>query len=250
MSQSASVASPTATSPAAACARPSPTSSTPAASSSARIAGRNSAGDVGVDEQRLGRVADPGPVDLRVEGDPPRHLEVGVGVHVDVAVAGRRVHDRHRRDLLQRLLQPLAAARDDQVDQALRGRQLRELLAIAGQQLDRRRRQAGLGQRLADERRQRRVRALGVARAAQHDRVAALQAERGAVDGHVRARLVDHGDDAERHPQLAQLEAARQRAALDLLADGIGQRDDRAHALGHRRDPLRASASAGRAAPR
>ena len=31
----------------------------------------------------------PGPVDLGVEGDRPRHLEVGVGVHVDVAVARR-----------------------------------------------------------------------------------------------------------------------------------------------------------------
>ena len=49
---------PTSTSPAAARARSSPTSSTPAAARSASAAGAKRVGDRGVDQQRLGRVAD------------------------------------------------------------------------------------------------------------------------------------------------------------------------------------------------
>ena len=61
----------------------------------------------------------PGPLDLGVDDDPLGHLEVGARVHVDVAVARRGVDHRHARDGADRLLQALAAARDDQVDDAL-----------------------------------------------------------------------------------------------------------------------------------
>ena len=67
-----------------------------------------------------------------------------LGVDVDVAVARRRVDHRHRRDALERVLQPLAAARDDEVDDAVLGRELRELLAAAaGDEGDRALGQAG-----------------------------------------------------------------------------------------------------------
>ena len=60
-----------------------------------------------------------------------RLLQVGGAIDVHVAVARRRVDHRHRRDALERLLQPLAAARDDQVDEPLLRRELGELLAPA-----------------------------------------------------------------------------------------------------------------------
>ncbi len=64
-------------------------------------------------------------------------VEVGRGVDVDVAVAGGRVDHGHGRDRLQRVLQALAAARDDQVDAVALRRQLGELLApAAGHQAD------------------------------------------------------------------------------------------------------------------
>ena len=63
--------------------------------------------------------------------------------------------------------------------------------------------------------------AVGVQRrrsAAQHDRVAALERERGDVDGHVRAGLVDRADHAERHAHLGQLQAVGQDGSAHDLA--------------------------------
>ena len=74
------------------------------------------------------------------------------------------------------------------------------------------------------------VGALGVVGAAQDDRVAALDRQRRAVDRHVRPRLVDDGDDPQRHPDLAQVEAAGQGLVFELLADRVVERGDDPHA--------------------
>ncbi len=155
-------------------------------------------------------------------------------MHVDVAVPRRRVHHRHLGHRLQRVLQPLAPARDDQVHQPLLGRQLPELLAApAGQQRHRRLRQPRGRQRLADQPGQHPVRSLGGARAAQHHRVPALQAERGGVDGHVRPRLVDDPDHAQRRPLLLHLQPVLERPALGDLAHRVLELGDLAHPRRH-----------------
>ena len=74
-------------------------------------------------------------------------------------------------------------------------------------------------------------------------RVARLQAQRRGVDRDVRPRLVDDGDDAERDAHLAHVEPVGQPPALDDLADRIGQRGDRAGAVGDRGDPRPASSA-------
>ena len=63
----------------------------------------------------------PRALELGVEDDRLGRVEVGARVDVHVAVARCRVDHRHGRDALQRRLQPLAAARDDQVDDARSG---------------------------------------------------------------------------------------------------------------------------------
>ena len=186
-----------------------------------------------VNQQRLRGVADAGPLHLCVVGDPLRHLGVGVLVHIDVAVAGRRVHHRHLRHLLQRLLQPLAPPRDDQIHQVLLLASSRELLvAASGQQRDRR---PGRPASSSDSCTSATSSAFEVsgARPPQHHRVPALQAERRGVDGHVRPRLVDDPDHADRRPLLRDLQPVRQRPALDDLANRVRQACDLPHAGRH-----------------
>ncbi len=98
-----------------------------------------------------------------------------------------------------------------------------------------------------------RERRVGVRRrggAAQDDRVAGLQAQRGRVDRHVRPRLVDDRDDAERHAHPAHVQSVRQAMPVDHLADRVGERRD----LPHRPRPSLRRATrpgaGGRAAPR
>ena len=90
----------------------------------------------------------------------------------------------------------------------------------------------------ADELDEDRVRGGRRARTAEDGGVAALQAQRRGVDRHVRPRLVDDRDDADRHPPVLHLDAAFERPPLEQLADGILERDHRLDADGHRLDPL------------
>ena len=94
--------------------------------------------------------------------------------------------------------------------------------------------------------------------AAQDHRVAGLQAQRGGIGGHVRARLVDHRDHAERDAHALDQQPVGARLAARDLADRIGQRgdlaqcgDDARHALGIEREAIQHRAGdAGQARPR
>ena len=157
----------------------------------------------------------------------------------------------HGGHALERRLQPLAAAGDDEVHDARLGGELGQLVAAAaGHQRHRARRQAGGGGGVGGDGGEHRVGVRGRARAAQHDRVAGLQAQRGGVDGHVRAGLVDDRDHPERDAHAPQLQAVGQRRAVDDLAHGIGERGDLAHARRHPGDARLGSARAGPAARR
>ena len=125
--QSSSVASPSESpsGPAAARARPSTRSSTPTrAGSRARAAGtqrprRECTSSVSA------ALHTPGRCTLALWAIATASSRSALRVHVHMAVARRGVHDRHGRVLLQRRLQPLAPARDDQVDDSVLGGQLR-----------------------------------------------------------------------------------------------------------------------------
>jgi hypothetical protein len=141
--------------------------------------------------------------------------------------------------LLERRLQALAPARDDQVDDAVLGRELAQLVALAaGDDRDGPLRDTGLGDGGRRDLRQHRVRVGGRRGPAQNDRVARLEAQRRAVDGHVRPRLVDDRDDAERHPHAPDVETVRESPTLDRRANGVRQRGDRADVACDVRQPL------------
>ena len=135
--------------------------------------------------------------------------------------------------LEQVLLEVLSAARDDEVDVLALLEQLGELPAVRAEVRDGLARQAGLDDRALDDLGEDAVGVQRRAAAAQDDGVAGLEAERGRVDGHVGPRLVDDGDDAQRHADLAQLHAVVEAPAVDELADGVRQGRDVAHGALH-----------------
>jgi hypothetical protein len=96
--------------------------------------------------------------------------------------------------------------------------------------------QTRLLQRLAHHARDRDVRAQRRARPSQQRGVAGLQAEAGGIARHVRPVLVDDRHDAQRHPDLSDLEAVGPHPSVEQLADRVGQRGDLAQPVGHAGD--------------
>ena len=220
-------------------------------------AGRNAGRDVGVHEQRLGRVADARPLRLGVDDDPQRGVEVGA------------TRPRRRGSCPTPRRSPAPARPADSAffsPSPPRGMIRSTTPSWPASSASSSRpppatsdtapvREPGLG-RIAREA-STAFECAARRRAAQHDRVAGLQAQRGGVDRHVRPRLVDHRDHAERHAHLADVEPVGQPAAVDHLADRVGQRGDRAHAApaiaairaGVERQPVHQRAREARLAP-
>ena len=152
-----------------------------------------------VDQQRLGGAADAGAAHLGVEHDALRHLEIGRGVHEDVADAFEMREDRHPRLLLHPRDEALAAARHDHVEIAVEPGSMAPTARGRGSARAGSRRPAGrpapaLPHGVGDG--LRRAEAL---RAGAQDRgVAGLQAERARIGRHVGTALEDDADHAER----------------------------------------------------
>ena len=120
--------------------------------------------------------------------------------------------------------QRLATARDHQINAVVHLHKFADRLAVGGpDQLHHLLRQPRLGgadgQRLGDGL----VRLDRLASAAEDHRVAGLQAEGGGIGGDVGTRLVDDGDDADRHALLENDETVGTAAAADATPDRIGQ---------------------------
>jgi hypothetical protein len=105
-----------------------------------------------------------------------------------------------------------------------------------GNELDRIGGQLGVGERLLHQRGERTVGVEALAAAAEDAGVAGLQAEDGAVDGDVGARLVDDADDADGHAYLAESQAVGARDVFEDIPDRIGQGNDLADGLGELRE--------------
>ena len=198
------------------------------------------AGDLIVDQEALRRVAHARPLTLGVDDDALGHRQVGGGVHVDVAVALVVLEHRHGRLGGDAADQPLAAARDYQVDVLVQPQQLADGVAV------RRRHQLhGVGgqvigpQGVLQDAVQGRVGLERFLAAAEHQGVAAFDAQAGGIDGDVGARFVDEEDDAQRHGDLVDLQAVGPHAAVEDAADRIGQRGDLAQPRGCGADALR-----------
>jgi hypothetical protein len=203
-------------------------------------AGQEGSGDVAMHEQRLKHVADPGSLQLRVEDDGLRGVKVGAGIDVHMTVPRGRVDHRDGGHSLEGRLETLPAPGNDQIDHPGLRRELGELLApTAGDERQRPIGQTRLGGSSGGDAGQHGVRVRSGTRSAQHDRVPGLETQRGGVDGDIRSRFVDDGDDAERDSDLAHVETVGESGSVDHFTDRVGQGGDASHSVGHRRDPCR-----------
>lgn len=136
--------------------------------------------------------------------------------------------------------QALATARHDHVDELRHGDQLTDGSAVGSfHHLHGSCRQIGHGQALLDTAGNRLIGMDGLGAATQDGGVAGLQAQAGRIDGHVRPRLVDDADHAQRHTHFADLDTGRQVAHALNLADRVRQGRHLAQAFDHAVDHLR-----------
>ena len=169
------------------------------------------------------------------------HVEIGRRIDVHVAVAGEMLDDRHLGLGRHAANEPLAAARNRQVDVLRHRQKLADGLAVGrAHQLHGIGRQADFvgrfGQQFDD-------RLAGMNRflaAAEDHGVARLHADRRRVGRHVRPRFVNEKHDAQRHADFVDPQAVRPVRRADDFADRIRQVGDLLQADGDLFDPLAA----------
>ena len=184
----------------------------------------------GIDEQRLGGVADAGALGLGVDDDVARHGNVGRTLKVDMAVAHARLDDRHLGLAHAGLDERRAATRDEDVHQAGRVHELDGLGAVlARDELNGLGVQPRLGNTLTRRVGYGHTRVMGGRATTEHHGIATAKGERNGVGRHVGTRLVDHGDDAQRHSQALHAHTAGKGAALDDTTQRVGKGGDLTH---------------------
>jgi hypothetical protein len=180
--------------------------------------------DVFVDEERVHCVADAIAAGLGVVDDGDGLLDVGVAIHVNLDDGLAVSDDGHGRVLPDVIDELRAATGDDDVDEVVRFEELVDVGAVGvADDLDGLAGSAGVGECTLDELAEGGVGVPRLLAAAKDAGIATLEGEDSDVDGDVRAGLVDAGDDTKRDPAAADLEAIRERAGIEHLADGVGE---------------------------
>ncbi len=175
-------------------------------------------------QQRVQRIADRWPLHLGVIDDGHRLVHVGAFINVGVADAYPAGNRWHAGLFRHGAYQSGAAARYNQIDDiAHRQHMVDEGAVGVGHELDGTIGHAGIQRGVLHHTGQGAVGAYGLLASPEEHRVAGLQAERGDINGHVGAALVNGADDAQRHPFLADEQPVGLGAHVENLADGVGQ---------------------------
>ena len=151
-----------------------------------------------------------------------------------MAIARARLDDRHFRAFDAVANKAGSAARNEHVDNAVKlhegiGRRaiggIDEGNAIGGK--------ARGNDRFAQRGNDCHVGMEGLRAAAQHACIARLQANARSIGRDVRARLIHHGDNAQRHAHTRKFDAAFDFAALEHTAQRVRQAGERFKGIGH-----------------
>ena len=190
-----------------------------------------------IDQQRLHRSAHRRAAQLAVDHDRHGLFGIGAGIDIDMVDAIQMRQHRHPRLLLHARHQPLAAARDDHVDQAMRSQHLADQRAVTRRHhLDGGGRQPGFAQPMRHAIEQHRVRLRCFRTPAQQAGIAGHQAQGSGIGRHARPAFIDDADDAQRHPHALELQAIGLAPARDHRAHRICKAGNRRDTAGNRRD--------------
>ena len=164
----------------------------------------------------------------------PRHARIRAGMNIGVAKPFGMGQHGHARFLLHAQHQPLAAARNNEIDQP-RGAQHggNERAVRGGCVLHHASRQTRRNQSLAQGRIDRGRTEKAFAAAAQDHGVAGFDANGRGVRADIRARFVNHADDANRRRHTPDAQTVRPHPFLGAAAQRIGQTGDVLQAAGH-----------------
>ena len=201
--------------------------------------GQKRVGHGAVDQQRLGSIAHAHALGLGVDDNVERLIKFGGFMHVDVAVARARLDHRNERLAHAALDQARTATRNEHIDNTAELHELAGGLAVG--RLDHRdglaRETLGL-KRIGQQFGNHGARVIRQRTAAQDAGVAGADADARGIGRHVGARLVDHGNQTQRHSHTRKVHTACKHAVVKHAADGIGQLGKLLQAGGHALDAL------------
>ena len=193
-----------------------------------------------VDQQCLGRAANPGAAQCRVHRNPDRHVEIGVGMDIDMADALKMRKDRHTRFALHTTDKALTAARYDHIDRPGKaGQHQPNRVAIP-----RRHKLDGILRQSSHRKSGTHRVSNGGGRPktfrtrAQNRRIAAFEAQRSGVRRDIGAAFENHANDAKRRRHPLKAQAIRARPFREHPADRIMKRRDILNRPRNRLDPL------------
>ena len=143
-------------------------------------------------------------------------------IDINVAVAREMLENRNRRFFHDGSNQPLAAARDDDVDVVVELQERRQERAVGGfDELHGGRINFHLRERFGDNGRDGRVGVHGLFSAAKDDGVAGFEAESGGVAGDVGPAFVDEKHNPQRHAHFFHAQAIGPDVAFQDLPDRV-----------------------------
>ena len=168
-----------------------------------------------IQKQAFAGVAHRRALRLGIDQNGQRHGKVGGILHINVAVSRTRLDDGYGCVLHGVLNQRRAAARDQNIHDAVHTHQFRcSLMRNVLDQLNKFGIVSDISDRVLDYFRDRGVGKIRVLAAAQYDCVSALDREGDRVRRDVGARLVNDAENAHRHAHALQFQTVVQRALL------------------------------------
>ena len=161
-----------------------------------------------MDQQALGRAANPGPAGFGVHHDLTGLFGIRILVDIDVHDAFQMGKDRHAGLALDQSDKALTATRNDHVHMVSHGQHLADRRSITGRdQLNSILGQTGGAQSVLQAFMDQPCRMEAFRTAPQDHRVSGLQAQCTRIRRHVRAAFIDHTDHAQRGAHAANVQA-------------------------------------------